>query len=163
MIFVEHDLGERKRKKMKIAIIVSRFNEEVTEKLLEGALIRLQELKISENDITVIKVPGAVEIPLIAKLLAKSQQYAAIITLGAVIRGETTHYDYVCDQVSQGVQQVMMEYEIPIIFGVLTTENDEQALDRVGGKQGHKGRDAADAAVEMAGLVTVIESAQRKS
>ena len=138
---------------MKIAIIKSKFNQPVTSKLLEGALAQAKALNIPEDNLTVIEVPGVVEIPLIAKLLAKQKKYQAIIALGAVIRGETSHYDYVCDQVSQGCQQVMMDFEVPVIFGVLTTENAAQAFDRVGGQHGHKGRDAMDTAVEMAGLV----------
>jgi len=131
----------------KLAIITSRFNTEITGKLLSGAKERCAELGI--KDLMIIHVPGAVEIPLIAQEIAVSQEYDAIIALGAVIRGETTHYDYVCDQVSQGCQKVMMDFAIPVIFGVLTTENDDQARERVGGKHGHKGRDAVDAACEM--------------
>lgn len=139
---------------MKIAVITSRFNEEITSKLKEGALHRLAEKNIHHIDI--FDVPGAVEIPLIAKLCAKQKKYDAIICLGAVIRGETTHYDYVCEQVSQGCQKIMLDYEIPVIFGVLTTENEAQAFDRVGGAHGHKGVDAADAALEMIKLINVI-------
>lgn len=142
--------------KKNIAIIVSRFNETITKKLAEGALNRLLERGIKRDSIDVIHVPGAVEIPLIAKLLAKSGSYHAIIALGAVIRGETSHYDYVCEQVSQGCQRVMLDYELPVIFGVLTTENEEQALDRVGGTHGHKGVDAAEAALEMIELVASL-------
>lgn len=134
---------------MKIAIITSRFNESVTTALKAGALARLAENNILDEQITSIDVPGAVEIPFVAKQLAKKNHYDAIICLGAVIRGETTHYDYVCDQVSQGCQQVMMQFDIPVIFGVLTTENEAQAFDRVGGAHGHKGRDAVDTALEM--------------
>ena len=105
-----------------------------------------------------IQVPGAIEIPLVAKLLAESNRYKAIIALGAVIRGETSHYDYVCDQVSQGCQKVMLDFNIPVIFGVLTTENEEQALARVGGVHGHKGIDAADAALEMIQVVEELVS-----
>lgn len=126
-----------------VAIVVSLFNREITEKLKKGALEQLAELEFSEQDITVVEVPGAVEIPFAAQLLAKQNQFKAIIALGAVIRGETSHYDYVCDQVSQGCQRVMLDFNIPVIFGVLTTENEEQALDRLGGTQGHKGREAA--------------------
>ncbi len=139
-----------------LAIVYSRFNAEVTDLLLQGALGRLKELGFDEQKVPVFQVPGAVEIPLIAKKLAKSQHYHAVITLGAVIRGETTHYDYVCDQVSQGCQDVMMEFEIPVIFGVLTTENKAQALDRCGGAHGHKGRDAVDAALEMVALLEKV-------
>lgn len=133
----------------KIAIVVSQFNEEVTSKLLTGAYNRLLELNISKQNIKVIHVPGAVEIPYAAQLLAKTKQFEAIIALGAVIRGETSHYDYVCDQVSQGCQRVMLDHHIPVIFGVLTTDTEEQALARVGGDAGHKGKDAADTAIAM--------------
>ncbi|VVC77033.1 6,7-dimethyl-8-ribityllumazine synthase [Aquicella siphonis] len=145
-------------KEHRYAIIVSRFNEHVTEKLLKGALERLAEKKIQDSDITVIRVPGAVEIPLAAQLIAKKGRHSAIICLGAVIRGETSHYDSVCQQVSQGCQRVMLDYSIPVIFGILTTENDEQALDRAGGTHGHKGKDAVDTAMEMAHLASELTS-----
>lgn len=137
-----------------IAIVVSRFNAEVTEALYQGALQRLKDLQFGDEHITVVWVPGAVEIPLVAKRLARTDQYKAIICLGAVIRGETSHYDYVCQQVSHGCQQVALENDIPVIFGVLTTENEEQALARAGGIHGNKGADAVDAALEM---ISVIE------
>ena len=133
----------------KIALIISDFNTHITEKLLDGAVNRLKLKGKKDEDLKIIHVPGAVEIPLVAKALASTNQYAAIIALGAVIRGETSHYDYVCQQVSNGCQQVMLEHLLPVIFGVLTTENDEQAYDRIGGKHGHKGEDAADAALQM--------------
>jgi 6,7-dimethyl-8-ribityllumazine synthase len=138
----------------RIAIVVSRFNTEVTEKLLAGAVTRLDELGITASHVS--WVPGAVEIPIVAQQLAKSQRYDAIIALGAVIRGETTHYDYVCQQVSYGCQKIALDQQLPVIFGVLTTENDEQALERVGGSHGHKGRDAADAAIEMIQLLRTL-------
>ena len=131
-----------------VAIVVSRFNEEVTAKLLEGALARLRERGFHDEHISVAWVPGAVELPIVAQRFASSKTYDAVICLGAVIRGETSHYDYVCEQASQGCQRVALDTGVPVIFGVLTTENDEQAMDRVGGKHGHKGRDAADAAIE---------------
>lgn len=140
-----------------IAIVVSEFNAHITEKLLEGAVLRLTECGKSDADMVIINVPGAVEIPLTVKLLAASHRYQAIIALGAVIRGETTHYDYVCEQVSQGCQQVMMAYELPVIFGVLTTENDAQAYDRIGGKHGHKGIEAADTAMRMIDVVKMLK------
>lgn len=140
-------------KPAKFAIVVSMFNEMITEKLLQGAFLRLKELGVDEKNIEVVKVPGAVEIPLAAKLLAVTKKHQAIICLGAVIRGETSHFDYVCEQASQGCQQVMMSYNVPVIFGVLTTNNIKQALDRVGGKDGHKGREAADAAFSMMNVV----------
>lgn len=144
-------------KGFRIALVVSLFNQPITDALEEGALSRLAEYGFKEEQITVVKVPGAVEIPLMVQLLAKQNSYSAIIALGAVIRGETTHYDYVCDQVSQGCQRVMLEQELPVIFGVLTTENEAQAWDRLGGEQGHKGRDAADSAVAMVSLVEQLE------
>lgn len=140
-----------------LALVVSLFNLEITEALLEGALERLKAYGFKEEEITVVQVPGAVEIPLIAQLLAKQNRFSAIIALGAVIRGETTHYDYVCDQVSQGCQQVMLEHELPVIFGVLTTENEQQAWDRLGGARGHKGKDAVETAVAMVSLVEQLE------
>lgn len=138
-----------------IAIVVSQFNQEITDLLLQGAWSRLLAMGVEEHNIRVLKVPGAIEIPLVAKALAKLNKYQAIICLGAVIRGETSHYDYVCNQVSEGCQQVMMEYNLPVIFGVLTTENYDQAKARVGGQQGHKGYEAADAAISM---IQIMES-----
>src|SRR3990167_1652551 len=132
---------------IRFAIVVSQFNQAITDGLLHGALSRLHELGVTQSHITLVKVPGAVEIPLAAKLLARCKKYQAIICLGAVIRGDTDHYDYVCQQVSGGCQQVMMEFDIPVIFGVLTTKNMQQAQDRIGGKMGHKGIEAVDAAV----------------
>ena len=132
-----------------IAIVVSQFNHEITHKLQQGAIERLLECGFKTQDITVVDVPGAVEIPFLAQQLAKKNHYAAIIALGAVIRGETSHYDYVCEQVSNGCQRVALDYNVPVIFGVLTTDNDEQAWDRLGGKHGHKGLEAADCAIAM--------------
>lgn len=134
----------------RLAFVVSRFNEEVTAKLLEGALERAKEKGFANSDITVVWVPGAVEIPVAAQRLAlRRNSYGAIICLGAVIRGETTHYDYVCNMVSSGCAQVAINHNTPVVFGVLTTENEEQALERCGGKHGHKGKDAVDTAIEM--------------
>jgi len=132
-----------------IAIVVSAFNQDITTSLKEGAKERLIELGFAAHDLLFVEVPGAVEIPFVARLLAIKGQVQAIIALGAVIRGDTTHYDYVCEQVSQGCQKIMLEHDIPVIFGVLTTENEEQAWDRIGGAHGHKGRDAVDCAVLM--------------
>lgn len=143
---------------MKVGIVVSEFNQDITSKLLLGALSRFAEQGVKEENLNIVKVPGAIEIPLVAKLFARSQKYHAIVCLGAVIRGETTHYDYVCQQVSTGCQQVMMEYNLPVIFGVLTTENEEQALARTGGAEGNKGADAADAALAMAKVVKTISA-----
>ena len=136
-----------------VAIVVSRFNEQITNRLLEGAVERLHELEFSDDQITIIWVPGAVEIPVVAQRLAKRNEYAAIITFGAVVEGETYHFDYVCDSVTQGCQRVSLDHDIPVIFGILTTKNMEQALDRVGGKRGHHGRDCADAAYEMVSVL----------
>lgn len=138
---------------VRLAIVVSRFNEPVTKKLLDGALARLTEFGIPSQSVKTCWVPGAVEIPLTVKRLAKTQNYEAIICLGAVIRGETNHYDYVCQQVSLGCQQVALEYEIPVVFGVLTTQNKEQAFARAGGERGNKGVQTADAAMEMIQLI----------
>ncbi len=139
-----------------IAIVVSRFNHEITQKLLEGAIERLKELGFSEDRITVAWVPGAVEIPVTAQRFARVGKYEAIICLGAVIFGETRHFDYVCQQVSQGCQTVALNNDIPVIFGVLTTENMQQAQDRVGGRKGHMGREAANAAYEMVSVLDQI-------
>lgn len=138
----------------RLALVVSRFNPMITEKLLEGALERIRELSL-ENE-TVVWVPGAVEIPLIAQHLARTSHYHAIIALGAVIRGETSHYDYVCQQVSNGCQQVSLGHHIPVIFGVLTTENEQQAKARCGGEHGHKGRESVDAAYQMIALLSQL-------
>jgi len=143
---------------MKIAIVVSQFNEFITGPLLDGAIERLKERNIDVATVPVTQVPGAVEIPLAAQQYARSRQFDAVICLGAVIRGETTHYDYVCNQVSNGCQQVALQHNIPIIFGVLTTENKEQALDRVGGAHGHKGRDAVDAAFQMMSVMQKLKN-----
>lgn len=132
-----------------IAIVVSLFNGLITSALKEGALQRLEALGIKSDDILLVEVPGAVEIPFVANLIAQKNEVEVIIALGAVIRGETSHYDYVCEQVSQGCQRVMMDHNIPVVFGVLTTENEEQAWDRLGGKQGHNGEKAAESAFMM--------------
>jgi len=132
-----------------VAIIVSVFNRDITSELQKGAILRLAECGFDEHYITLVEVPGAVEIPLVAQRLAQKNKYGAVIALGAVIRGETSHYDYVCQQVSEGCQRVALEFEIPVIFGVLTTENEAQAWDRLGGKHGHKGVEAVDCALAM--------------
>ncbi len=137
---------------LKIGIVVARFNEFITSKLLSGAEDTLLRHGANGDDITVAWVPGAFEIPLIAKKMAKSGKYDGIICLGAVIRGDTSHYDYVCNEVSKGVALVNMETEVPTAFGVLTTENIEQAVERAGTKAGNKGSDAAMAVIEMVNL-----------
>ncbi len=141
---------------LKFAIVVSRFNEFITSKLLGGALDMLRRHETNEDDIDVIWVPGAFEIPLLAKKLASSKKYDAVICLGAVIRGSTTHYDYVCNEVSKGIATVGLSTGVPTIFGVVTTENIEQAIERAGTKAGNKGADAAVSAMEMANLLKSI-------
>ena len=137
----------------KFCIVVSRFNEFISSKLLSGAIDELKRHGVSENNIDVVWCPGAFEIPLVAKKCAKTSKYSAIIALGAVIKGSTSHYDYVCAEVSKGVASVGLETEIPVIFGVLTTDNIEQAIERAGTKAGNKGSDAAKAAIEMVSLL----------
>ncbi len=141
---------------MKVGIVVSRFNEFITNKLLGGAVDGLVRHGVAENNITTAWVPGAFEIPLIAGKMAKSGKYDAVICLGAVIRGATSHYDYVCNEVSKGVAQVSLQSEIPVLFGVVTTENIEQAIERAGTKAGNKGYDCALSAIEMANLISQI-------
>ncbi|MBR1397636.1 MAG: 6,7-dimethyl-8-ribityllumazine synthase [Selenomonadaceae bacterium] len=141
---------------LKFAIVVSRFNEFITSKLLGGALDTLKRHETNEDDIDTFWVPGAFEIPLVAKKLAASKKYDAVICLGAVIRGSTSHYDYVCNEVSKGIAQVSMSTEVPTIFGVVTTENIEQAIERAGTKAGNKGSDAAVSAMEMANLLKLM-------
>jgi len=138
------------------SIIVSEFNKKVTEHLFNSAFSYLIQSGVPEKKILVAKVPGAIEIPLIAKMLAKRKKCSAIICLGAVIRGDTDHYKYVCDQVSQGCQWVMLKYDIPVIFGVLTTETEEQAFKRTDGTVENKGADAAAAALKMVKLIDKI-------
>ncbi len=138
---------------LKIGIVVGRFNEFISSKLLSGAMDGLLRHGIDENEISVAWVPGAFEIPLIAKKMVKTKKYDAVICLGAVIRGSTPHFDYVCAEVSKGVATVSLQEEIPVIFGVLTTDSIEQAIERAGTKAGNKGFDAAVTAVEMANLL----------
>ena len=140
----------------KFGIIVSRFNDFITGRLLEGAVDALTRSGAEDADISVIKVPGAFEIPMAAKKLAEQEQYDAVICLGAVIRGSTTHYDYVCAEVSKGIAAVSLEAGMPVIFGILTTETIEQAIERAGTKAGNKGFDAAQAAIEMANLTDIL-------
>jgi len=140
-----------------IAIVTSHFNEEITHVLYEGAIQRLKELEFSDEQITTVWVPGAVEIPLAAQRLAKTKKFEAIVCLGAVIQGDTKHFDYVCEQASNGCQRVALDFEIPVLFGVLTTDNLEQAQERIGGNHGHKGREAVDAAFEMVSVLRQIQ------
>ncbi len=140
----------------RFAIVVSRFNEFISQKLLEGALECLKQHNCADNNIDVIKVPGAFEIPFAASRLAESKKYNAIICLGAVIRGATPHFDYVAQNAAAGIAGAASNYGIPVSFGVLTTDTVEQAIERAGTKSGNKGRDAALAAIEMADLVKKI-------
>jgi 6,7-dimethyl-8-ribityllumazine synthase len=141
---------------LKFGIIVGRFNEFIGGKLLSGALDGLKRHGVSEEDIEIVLVPGAFEIPLIAKKMAKSNKYDGVICLGAVIKGSTPHFDYVASEVSKGIASVSLETEVPVIFGVLTTDTIEQAIERAGTKAGNKGYDAAITAIEMANILKEI-------
>ena len=143
--------------KIRIGIVAARFNEFITSKLLGGAVDCLKRHGVSEEDMEVAWVPGAFEIPLIASKMAGCGKYDAVICLGAVIRGSTTHYDYVSSEVSKGIAQVSLSSGIPVMFGVLTTENIEQAIERAGTKAGNKGFDCATGAIEMVNLIRGIE------
>ena len=142
---------------IKIGIVAARFNEFITSKLLSGAMDGLLRHNVREDDIHVAWVPGAFEIPLIASKMANSKKYDAVICLGAVIRGSTSHYDYVCNEVSKGIAAVSLESGVPVMFGILTTENIEQAIERAGTKGGNKGYDCAVGAIEMVNLIREIE------
>ncbi|WP_026575274.1 6,7-dimethyl-8-ribityllumazine synthase [Bacillus sp. UNC438CL73TsuS30] len=142
---------------LKVGIVVGRFNEFITSKLLGGAQDALKRHGVSETDVDVAWVPGAFEITLIAQKMAESKKYDAVITLGTVIRGSTPHFDYVCNEVAKGVSALNLKTGIPVIFGVLTTDSIEQAIERAGTKAGNKGWDAASAAIEMANLCRTIE------
>lgn len=138
---------------MKVGIVASRFNEIIVNKLLAGAVDGLVRHGVEEEHITAAWVPGAFEIPIVAAKMAKSGRYDAVICVGAVIRGDTTHYDYVCNEVSKGIASVGLETGIPVLFGVITTENIEQAIARAGSKAGNKGYDCALSAIEMVNLM----------
>ena len=142
---------------IKIGIVASRFNEFITAKLLGGALDGLMRHGVKEENIHTAWVPGAFEIPLIASKMAKSRKYDAIICVGAVIRGSTSHYDYVCNEVSKGIATVSLENDMPVLFGVVTTDNIEQAIERAGTKAGNKGYDCAVSAIEMVNLIRELE------
>ena len=141
----------------KIGIVVARFNEFITSKLLGGAVDTLVRHGISDDNISVAWVPGAFEIPLIAKKMAQTGNYDAVICLGAIIRGSTSHYDLVCNEAAKGVAQVSLEAGIPVMFGVITTENIEQAIERAGSKAGNKGSECAEGAIEMINLCRNIK------
>ncbi len=146
-------LGEGK----KFALVVSRFNDFITDRLVGGAVDALLRSGVKDADIEIVKVPGAFEIPLIAKKMAEKGQYDAVICLGAVIRGATPHFDYVSAEVSKGIAMIGLESGIPVIFGIVTTDTIEQAIERAGTKSGNKGWDAAISAVEMANLIGVVD------
>lgn len=145
--------GTMEARGRRFALAVSRFNDLVTSRLVEGALAAFRRHGLAEDDLEVAWTPGAFELPLVAHRLATSRQFDAVVCLGAVIRGETAHFDYVAGEAARGIQQVTLETGVPCIFGVLTTDTLEQALDRAGGKHGNKGWEAATAAMEMAGLL----------
>lgn len=150
--------GKLVSKEIRVGIVAARFNEFITSKLVGGALDGLKRHDVPEEQIDVAWVPGAFEIPLIASKMAKSGKYDAVICLGAVIRGATSHYDYVCSEVSKGIASVSLSSEIPVMFGVLTTDTIEQAIERAGSKAGNKGFECATGAIEMVNLIRELES-----
>ena len=148
--------GKLVSEKIRVGMVAARFNEFIVSKLIEGAVDGLRRHGVEDDCIDLAWVPGAFEIPLIASQMAKSGKYDAVICLGAVIRGSTSHYDYVCSEVSKGIAQVSLKSDIPVMFGVLTTDTIEQAIERAGTKAGNKGSDAAISAIEMANLMDLI-------
>jgi 6,7-dimethyl-8-ribityllumazine synthase len=149
-------------KKMRIAVAAARFNAEIVDELLAGCLRRLGELGVTEGHVEVVRVPGAFELPVTAKAFAKTGRFSAVICLGAVVRGETPHFEYVAGEAARGLQDVAIWENLPVIFGVLTTNTHEQAIDRIGGKHGHAGERAAEAAVEMIGVIELIAKGKGK-
>lgn len=141
---------------LKIGIVVGRFNDFINAKLVDGAIDGLKRHGIADDNIEVAWVPGVFEVPFIAKKMAESQKYSAVIGLGTVIRGSTTHYDYVCNEAAKGIAQVGLQTGVPVIFGIVTTESIEQAIERAGTKAGNKGYDAAISAIEMANLLKLM-------
>jgi 6,7-dimethyl-8-ribityllumazine synthase len=137
---------------VRVAVVAARFNADIVDELLAGCLRRLKALGVGEERVYVERVPGAFELPVAAKLLARTRRFGAIVCLGAVIRGDTPHFDYVAGECARGIQQVAINEGLPVIFGVLTTNTNQQALDRIGGSHGHAGERAAEAAVEMIGV-----------
>lgn len=133
----------------KVAVVAARFNDHIVEELVKGCVSRLTELNVIDSNIELIRVPGAFEIPLAAKLAARTRKFDAIICLGCVIRGQTAHFDFVAGECARGIQTVMLEEALPVVFGVLTTENEDQAHQRIGGSHGHAGVSAAEVAAEM--------------
>ena len=145
---------------IRIALVVSRFNDHITTKLLDGATRCLREHGVPEKNRKVVFCPGAFELPQVANRLAAQKKWNAIICLGAIIRGDTPHFEYIAAETAHGIQNVALHFSIPVVFGVLTTDNEQQALDRVGGAEGHKGWDAALTALEMAGLFKSLKRKQ---
>ena len=143
--------------KLRFAVVVSRFNQHITTKLLEGAEDCLRNHGVPEKNWKVVFCPGAFELPQVANQLAGEKKWDAIICLGSIIRGETPHFEYISQETTRGIQEVALHFSIPVVFGVLTTDNEQQAIDRVGGKQGHKGWDAALTALEMADLFRILK------
>lgn len=150
--------GKVVSKDIRVGIVAARFNEFIVSRLVSGALDGLKRHDVKEEDIDLAWVPGAFEIPLIASRMAKSGKYDAVICLGAVIRGATSHYDYVCNEVSKGIASVSLDSGIPVMFGVITTENIEQAIERAGTKAGNKGYDCALGAIEMVNLIRRLDA-----
>jgi 6,7-dimethyl-8-ribityllumazine synthase len=150
--------GELSARDLRFMIVAARFNEFVVEPLLKGALDAFRRHGVSDKQIEIVRVPGAFDIPVVVRKLANSKRYDAIITLGAVVRGQTPHFDYVAGECAGGVSRIALESGIPIAFGVLTTDTMEQAVDRAGGKAGNKGADCALVAIEMANLLRRLDS-----
>jgi len=146
---------------MRFAVVVSRFNEDITGGLLEGAQRSFAAQGVAPDDVTVVFVPGAFELPLVAQHLAKGGTVDGVVCLGAVIRGDTPHFDYVAGECAAGIMRVCLDTGVPVVFGVLTVEDREQAFDRVGGSEGHKGEEAAATAIEMVSLLRRLPSAKR--
>jgi 6,7-dimethyl-8-ribityllumazine synthase len=140
----------------KIAVLAARFNAHIVDELLDGCLKQLKQAKVDETRVTVHRVPGAFELPVAARMLARTKNFDAIICLGCVIRGETPHFDYVAGECARGIMRVALDETVPVIFGVLTTNTEQQARDRIGGKHGHAGQRAAEAAVEMIALARLM-------
>jgi 6,7-dimethyl-8-ribityllumazine synthase len=143
---------------LRIGLVAARFNDLIVDRLLEGALMALRSHGVADDDVVVVRVPGSVEVPLLAQALADRDDVDAVVALGCVIRGSTSHYDYVCQMVASGVNRVMLDTSKPVIFGVLTTETLEQAFDRAGGKLGNKGAEAAVAAIQTATALEAVRS-----
>lgn len=150
--------GNLVSKDIRVGIVAARFNEFITSKLISGAMDGLVRHNVNEDNVHIAWVPGAFEIPLIASKMAKSGNYDAVICLGAVIRGATSHYDYVCNEVSKGIAAISLETGVPVMFGVVTTDNIEQAIERAGTKAGNKGYDCALGAIEMVNLLRSIDA-----